>query len=144
MTESISDRATAAHELGHAFVARETGLEPGRLKVYRWLGGGVCEIRDRPELADEATAWAYILTFAAGEVAERIWRDRNEVAAPWSYGSGGDHEAIRYMLSQMPDSRTLADAETEAGTILEACWPELEPLIDELAERGTLREIPAA
>lgn len=144
MTESISDRATAAHELGHAFVARETGLEPGRLRIFKWLGGGVCELDDNPELDDQTATWACILTYAAGEVAERIWRERNEVSAPWSYGSGGDHDAIRRMMTFLDDSRTLNDAEVEAGAILEACWPELEPLIDELAERGTLREIPAA
>lgn len=144
MTESIGDRATAAHELGHAFVGRETGLRPGKLKVYRWLGGGVCELEDNPALDDQTATWACILTYAAGEVAERIWRERNEMAAPWGYGSGSDHVAIHYMLGALDDSRTLADAESEAGAILEACWPELEPLIDELAERGTLREIPAA
>lgn len=143
-SQSISDMATAAHELGHAFAAREAGLYPGQLKINKWLGGGRCWVEDNPGLDDQTSLWATIVCYAAGQVGETIWRQRNELAAPWCYGSGADHDAIRQWLPLLDTPRTLGDAEAEAGTYLDLCWDELEPLIEVLAKRGSLPEIPTA
>jgi hypothetical protein len=135
----LDDMAVGAHELGHAFAARESGLIPGQLKVNKWMGGGWCDIRDGngQDYVTDETAWSFIVGLAAGKVGEQMWRERNGISWPWSWGTAGDDAMIADLLPQA-GGRSVHQAQLEAAGLLEAVWDELDALIIPLATKGHL------
>lgn len=135
----LEDMATAAHELGHAFGARETGLEPGKLIVHKWLGGGHCELREGQRAPKESSGfwWSFVVALAAGRAGEEIWRGRNGILDPWSWGTAMDDAMIAKLIPEVWNG-TADMALNEARDHLNGVWDELDALIIPLAKRGYL------
>lgn len=133
-----SDQATAAHELGHWFTARDTDLQPGKIYVHRWMGGGKCMVKADEDMATEAYVYAQGVVSAGGKVAETIWREFCGVPSPWSWGTGDDYAYLHDIAEYT--GKPIGFYEDAARDLLLLAWHELEPLIEPLARKGYLRD----
>lgn len=133
----------AAHELGHAFAMRETGLTPERLVVRASVG--YCQVKE-DYIADHQL-WGYAVGIAAGQAGAKVWRRQTGQGPLWDYGTGGpggDEEVFARLYvdpgtgESFLTSGSWDQAVEEAETLLLRVWDELDPLIIPLAVQGRL------
>jgi hypothetical protein len=139
----------AAHELGHAIVARECGLTPGNIKMeISWWSGeatsGYCELKsfmypvpgDNPEPGGWKLYRGMLIMTAAGQVASEHWFQLR--GQPIQHVSGSDYEMFVQDAVVMPNPPTWDQAKEEARQIVVAHWEEIVQLTPALVENRRL------
>jgi hypothetical protein len=141
---NVMTKSAAAHELGHAFAMRETGLTPERL-VVKSSGAGYCQVKEE-RIADHQL-WGYAVGIAAGQAGAMIWREEQGLGKLWDYGTGGpggDEELFAGLYVDRGTGESFLttgswdQAVEEAQAVLLRVWDELHPLVIPLAVHGRL------
>lgn len=141
---NVRTNSSAAHELGHAFAAREAGLTPERL-VVKPSGAGYCQIKE--DYIPGHMLWAYAVTLAAGQAGAMIWRREHDMGPLWDWGVDGPDGDATVFAKLYVDPGTgesflttgsWDQAVDEAESLLLRVWDELDPLVIPLAVHGRL------
>lgn len=138
-------RCVAAHELGHAILARESGIRVGEIRVYSpWLSKGMigyCMVKniEPPTLETRRDRRAYKLYLAinaAGQAASEHWfRLRGE---PVEFTAWADHENFLAEVAHLPERWSWDEAMSLARDVILPRWSEIEALTPRLVEKGRL------
>lgn len=131
-----SDEMVAAHELGHAIVAQETGLTPGNIRVERswWsneIVSGYCELGsfmypvpgDNPEPGGWDLFRGMLIMTAAGQAASAHWFRLND--QPVEFTADHDYAAFRKDAQLMPNAPSWEQALEEATHLVVARWDDV-------------------
>jgi hypothetical protein len=136
---SNADMLMAAHEVGHAIVARETGLTPVKLVIRQfWSGDGYCEIKEGAIQGDDQSR-ALLQTYTAGIEAEALWAEQMGLPAP----VGTDVYDVEFyddFCTENDFDYPKEEARGVAISILSSSgiWAELESLALDLGKSGSM------
>lgn len=144
---------TAAHELAHAMVGQEVGLEIEKVQVFKtfWSSNtlGVCWpaeqlIPDVDGKPDETVCRALQTTTAAGQMGMQMWYEENLPTEPVPWGGAGDypyHKREARMLREWGiRPRTWDESMQDARDALTPIWPLVLERIPLLLSRKTLKQ----
>lgn len=150
---SYHPKGVCAHELGHAMVGQEAGLEIERVRIFKtfWSGTllGDCEPAEQevphPDgKADETVCRALQTTTAAGQMAMQMWYEENLPGESVPWGAAGDypyHQREARMIREWGvQPRTWDQSMDDAREALERIWPLLLDRIPLLLSRKTLKQ----
>lgn len=136
----------AAHELGHAIAARETGIRLGDIRVTSsWLSGmaGYCVVRQMKipcdaegNITDWSTHEGLLVMTAAGQAASSHWFQLHGM--PIAETAGEDRFLFAQDAAEMPNPMSWEEASDRARHIVVSHWDEIIDLTPRLLERGRL------
>jgi hypothetical protein len=131
---SIENETTAAHELGHGIAMREAGFSVSTLRVFTFMGGGRCELKNEwARDDDEMRGW--LVGLVAGFAAEDYYRAQRGLRGASRLTATFDFDTFH---SRCEDLITEGAALAEAHSLLLVHWDELEELVPGLAESGRM------